>query len=132
MQILVIDDDEDIRDVLTLVLSEAGYEVTTAVDGVDGLAHLRTTPPAVALVDLMLPRLDGEGLIRALQADPALAGVPVIIISGHLGAREKARELGVFSCLVKPIELDELLMTVAAAAARGAVNRAGEPSPTIH
>jgi DNA-binding response OmpR family regulator len=133
MQILVIDDDDDIREVLSLALTEAGYQVLTAIDGEDALERLQSgAAPSVLLVDLMLPRLDGEGLIRSVQADRSFAAMSIILISGHRCARDKARELGVFCCLVKPIELEELLMTVAAAAARATANAAQEPSPTLH
>ncbi len=113
MRILVVDDDPDIRETLRLLLALEGYEVDAAEDGLEGLARLRAGPrPSLILLDLMMPRLDGEGLVREMRRDPSLAEVPVVILSGHGAARCKAAELGVAGCLVKPIELEELLATI--------------------
>jgi len=110
MRILIIDDDEDIREVLGLVLRSIGHDVDEAVDGLDALARLRAgEPPALILLDLTMPRLDGEGLMALLRRDPQLADLPVWILSGHPAARDRARALGATECLVKPIELDRLL-----------------------
>ncbi len=113
MKILVIDDDEDIREVLQLVLDTQGHDVETAVDGIDALARLRAGAlPDLIILDLMMPRLDGEDLMRMLARDPALARIPVIIVTGHETGRTKAAELGAVACMVKPLELDDLLAAV--------------------
>ena len=113
MSILVIDDDSDIRDILGLVLGAEGYEVETAVDGVAGLDRLRAGPrPSLILLDMMMPRLDGEGFLEAMRRDPSTAGIPVVILTGHPAARKKAAELGAAGYLVKPVELLELLSTI--------------------
>jgi DNA-binding response OmpR family regulator len=121
MHILVIDDDEDIRAVLEVVLEAQGCRVETAVDGIDALERLRAgSRPSVILLDMMMPRLDGEGLMRAMQDDPRLAGIPVVVMSGHRAARDKAAGLEAAAWLVKPVDLEQLLATVRAAADRGA------------
>ena len=114
MRILVADDDEDIRFVLSLLLDEAGYEVETAADGIEALELLRSkdVPPELVFVDLMMPRLDGEDFLKAVRADPRLAGIPIVVLSGHQDAREKAAELGATECFVKPLELDAFMSTV--------------------
>ena len=114
MRILVADDDEDIRAVLDIVLGEAGFEVETAADGVEALDRLRRegTPPGLVLVDLMMPRLDGEDFVKRMRADPALSRVPIVVMSGHHEARRRAAELGATECLVKPVELDALMAMV--------------------
>jgi CheY-like chemotaxis protein len=61
------------------------------------------------LLDMMMPRMDGETFLRALRARPPLADAPVVVISGNAAAREKANALHAAACLVKPFELDELL-----------------------
>ena len=61
---------------------------------------------------MMMPNMDGETFLGALRGKPALAGVPVVVISGNAVARERARELEAAACLVKPFELDELLGVV--------------------
>lgn len=109
MSVLVVDDDDDIRELLSLTLRLEGYQVETAVDGVDALQKLSSSHPSVILLDMMMPRLDGEGFIKAMRNTPQIADIPVVIISGHQAARQKAVELGVADCLVKPIELTDLL-----------------------
>ena len=113
MHILIIEDDKDIRDILAMVLSVEGYEVKTAIDGVAGLDQLRMGGrPSLILLDMMMPRLDGEGFLKAMRSNPNTADIPVIILTGHPAAREKAAELGAAGCLVKPVELVELLSTI--------------------
>lgn len=112
MHILLIDDDADIREVFAIILRSQGYEVEEAVDGLDALARLHgpeDSLPSLILLDLMMPRLDGEGFMRALKGDPRLRDIPVWIISGHPEAREKATELGAQGCFLKPIDLDQAL-----------------------
>lgn len=109
MHILIVDDDDDIREVLAIVLRSEGHEVEEAVDGLDALVRLRRgCSPSLILLDLMMPRLDGEGLTREVRSDPRIAHVPVCVISGHPAAREKASQLGAVGYLVKPIELEQL------------------------
>ncbi len=116
MKILVVDDDENIRDVLGMILRAKGHDVDEASDGVEALARLGRTHapdrPELILLDMMMPRLDGEAVIDALKRDPALASIAVVLLSGHQLAREQADRLGVAGCLVKPVELSELLATV--------------------
>jgi CheY-like chemotaxis protein len=69
-------------------------------------------PPSLMLVDLMMPRMNGEDLMRAMTQDPSLARIPIAIISGQLTARPLAQIPGVIARLVKPVELDELLTVV--------------------
>lgn len=111
--ILVVDDDDSIREVLTCVLQAYGFRVLGAADGVDALDRLRAGPaPRLILLDMMMPRMDGEELMRQLRAAPGLRAVPVVVMSGQSEARARARALGAEGCLVKPVELDELLSTV--------------------
>jgi CheY-like chemotaxis protein len=111
--ILVVDDDDDIRDTVAVALEMSGYLVDTAEDGVEAFRRLSDgLRPSVILLDMMMPRMDGESFIVALRGDPKLAGIPVVLISGHTAARHKASELHADGCLVKPIELDDLIDTV--------------------
>jgi CheY-like chemotaxis protein len=120
MNILVVEDDEDIRQTLELVLSTEGHQVQTAVDGADALEQMRGgIHPELIIVDMMMPRLDGEGMVREVRGDARFAKIPIVIISGHQNAREKAAELGV-GLLVKPIEIDQLAETVQSATAKPA------------
>jgi CheY-like chemotaxis protein len=80
--ILVVDDDDAIRDSLTFVLEDEGYRVHTAADGRDALAVLARIPcPALALVDLRMPVMDGVELIAAMRGDARLATVPILVLS---------------------------------------------------
>lgn len=108
-RVLVVDDDEDIRDMLKLLLETEGYEVAGACDGQDALRQLADgLDPALLLVDLMMPLMDGEQLMRALQRSP-WADMPAVILSGHEAAARMAARLGADMVLTKPIEIEELL-----------------------
>jgi CheY-like chemotaxis protein len=109
-RILVVEDDDDIREVVEEVLSSEGYQVDVAKDGIDALGKLDgAARPPLILLDMMMPRMDGETFLRALRDRPALADAPVVVISGNATVREKASALNASACLVKPFELDELL-----------------------
>ena len=111
--VLVVEDDDDIRDVLEDLLTAEGYRVDVARDGLDALGKLGTSaPPPVILLDMMMPNMDGETFLKTLRGRPALAGAPVIVISGNPVAHEKARKLEAVACLVKPFEMDDLLGVV--------------------
>jgi len=110
--VMVVDDDEDIREIVKLSLEASGYRVTTAVDGLEAWQHLNdSAPPSLILLDLMMPRMDGEEFMKTLRSSPQ-ANIPVVIMSGHNASNQKAEELKVNGCLTKPVELDELLGTV--------------------
>lgn len=113
VQILIIDDDEDIREVAGLMLEIEGFQVAKAKDGLDAFEQLQAgLQPALILVDMMMPRMDGESFIAAMRADQRLAEFPVVVMSGHHVARQKAAELEADGCLVKPVEAEELLRVV--------------------
>src|SRR2546423_11418684 len=106
--VLVVDDDEDIRDSIQSLLELKGHRVATAADGAEGLARMRSgAPPDVVILDLMMPGMNGEEF-RALQlADRALAAVPVIVLSGAGRLAEKTRLAGTEG-VPKPIGLQLL------------------------
>jgi chemosensory pili system protein ChpA (sensor histidine kinase/response regulator) len=111
--ILVVDDDEDIREVTSIVLELRGYHVEVASDGVEALERLsHGTPPMVVLLDMMMPRLDGEGFVAAVREKPGMSDVPIVLLSGHQDARQKAVDLHAAGFLAKPFMLDELLAVV--------------------
>ena len=122
MHIMIVDDDDDIRSVLGLVLRSEGHQVEEAVDGIDALARLTAgSHPALILLDMMMPRLDGEGFMNTLKREHRNADASVFILSGHDAARQRAVELGAAGCLVKPVELDDLLSVVERVAAKSKV-----------
>ncbi len=104
--VLVVDDDEAIRDVVAEVLRDEGYEVVCAENGVQALRELhKERHPDVVLLDLMMPVMSGWEVLEQLQADRELSRIPVVVVSAmHApGAREH---------LAKPIDLERLLATV--------------------
>jgi CheY-like chemotaxis protein len=110
--LMVVDDDEDIREMAKLLLEGEGHRVTTASDGLDALRQLEAGEcPSLILLDLMMPRMDGEQFVHTLRASPR-ASIPIVIMSGHSAASAMARDLEASACLTKPIELDDLLETV--------------------
>jgi CheY-like chemotaxis protein len=109
-RVLVIEDDDDIREVMKEALASEGYVVDGARDGLDALSKLESQlPPALILLDMMMPRMDGEAFLKALRGRSTLATTPVVVISGSAAAREQASQLAAAAFLVKPFELDELL-----------------------
>ena len=109
--VLVVDDDSDIRDTLRFVLEEAGYPVFTAENGKEALDILSKAEPrpGLILLDLTMPIMSGEEMLRALKAVHALAAIPVPIVTASGAPKpDQANNL-----LRKPLELDNLLRVVA-------------------
>jgi two-component system cell cycle response regulator DivK len=110
--VLVVDDSPDARAIYGESLQHAGFRVETAEDGAEGVAIAKAEWPAVILMDLAMPNMDGWEAIRRLRADPLTADIPIIAISAHafagVGARADghdanlAREAGADLCLSKP------------------------------
>lgn len=110
--ILVVEDDADIRDLMKIFLEGDGYRVEIAADGVDAFEKLEAGAcPDLILLDLMMPRMDGEQFLKEIRTGP-FSGIPVVIISGHCAVRKTARELNAAGFLMKPVEFNELLKTV--------------------
>jgi DNA-binding response OmpR family regulator len=119
-RILLVDDDEGIRGALAEFLEEEGYAVDVAVDGTDAMRHLETCPtlPAVIVLDVMMPHMDGATFRRAQAADQRFAKIPVIVATAmHLGAPEL---LTFVDCvrLRKPFEIDLMLSSIRDCVAR--------------
>jgi CheY-like chemotaxis protein len=108
--VLVVDDDPDIRETLRFVLEDAGYPVYTAENGKEALAILASTDhlPGLILLDLMMPVMSGEEMLKALKAVKALAQIPVTIVTAS-GAPMPPLATGL---LKKPVDLDVLLRLV--------------------
>jgi len=110
--IMVVDDDEDVREMIMLVLALEGFEVVGARDGLDALQQVGSRGcPGLAFLDLRMPRLNGPDFVRAIQGNPTYASVPIVILSGDATAIEAARSLGVLDLLTKPVELERLVAT---------------------
>lgn len=110
-KILVVDDERTIVKIIEIKLRAAGYEVTTASDGVEALEKVESERPDMVIIDDIMPRLSGWDVIKKLQENPATDRIPIIMLLGD--AREanifKAWQSGVSSCLTKPFDPKELL-----------------------
>ncbi len=112
--ILIIEDEEDIRDFAARVLELEGYRVLQAVDGGEGLRMLRQYTVSLVLLDLRLPDCDGWALLEELKGDPQLSMVPVVMFtaSAAVSRRSQAMAIGAIDYLVKPLSAAKLKETV--------------------
>ena len=113
-RILVVEDDDLIRDSLVEFLDDQGYQAIGAVDGRDALQWLRSGEPrpCVIVLDLMMPNMDGKAFREAQLGDAQLAGIPVIVVSAYRDVAKGAAELDVEHYLPKPLKLPVLLELV--------------------
>ena len=122
MKILLVEDNELNRDMLSRRLVRRGYDVSSAVDGANGVAKALAELPDLILMDMTLPVLDGWDATRQLKADATTGGIPVIALTAHAMAsdREQALAAGCDDFDTKPIEFERLLGKIEAALARRA------------
>jgi two-component system cell cycle response regulator DivK len=115
-KILLVEDNEMNRDMLSRRLTKRGYDVIMAVDGQEGVDSAVTNKPDLILLDMSLPVLDGWTAARILKADPGTAGIPIIALTAHAlaGDREKALEAGCEDYDSKPVDLARLLEKIEA------------------
>src|ERR671924_770863 len=111
--ILVIDDDESIRDLLRMHLSAAGYEVHVAEDAIAAGYHVLRSPPDLIISDIHMPHMDGFEFIAALKADTTLPSIPVIFLTSLDDGDDRGKQLGAVDYLTKPVRADRLLQLVA-------------------
>ena len=112
--VLVVEDDPSVRGLLHTLLAAEGYDVATASDGLAGLVKASSRKPSLILLDLMMPDLGGIRVLEELRGDPALADVPVIVVTGKVDAVPSLRDvLGEDSVFAKPFGVAELLARVA-------------------
>ena len=115
-KILLVEDNEMNRDMLSRRLKRRGYEVVVAVDGAEGVALAQSVAPDLILMDMSLPVLDGWDATRRLKADPQTQAIPIVALTAHAMSddREKALAAGCDDYATKPIELPELLAKIEA------------------
>lgn len=112
-RVLIVDDDDDVREACVDVLIDEGYEVTMARNGDEALELLRRgLRPGVILLDLMMPVMSGFEFRAQQLADPSIADVPVVVLTAG-SVSERLYALRPLACLAKPFELDELLRVIA-------------------
>jgi two-component system, cell cycle response regulator DivK len=119
-KLLLVEDNEMNRDMLSRRLIKRGYEVAIALDGEQGVAMAKSELPALILMDMSLPGLDGWEATRQLKAMPETRGIPVIALTAHAmsGDREKATAAGCDDFDTKPVELSRLIDKIEALLAR--------------
>jgi DNA-binding response OmpR family regulator len=120
--ILVVDDDDDFRETLSEVLSEAGYPVQQAENGEVALAKTADEAPGMVLLDLKMPVLDGWGVMERMRNDARSAGVPILVLSAF-GFEWEAELLGAQGYIPKSVGMEEIL---------DRVRRAAGPPPMRH
>lgn len=123
--ILVVDDNPHNLKLATIVLQSAGYDVRTATDAEEAQLVLESFSPALILMDLQLPGMDGLEFTRLLKADPTKRGIVIVALSAYAmkGDAEKALAAGCDGYITKPIEVERLAETVAGYVARGPAAR---------
>ena len=113
-RILLVEDQEMNRDMLSRRLKKRGYEVSIAVDGAEGVDKARSEIPDLILMDMSLPVMDGWEATRTLKGDDSTRAIPVVALTAHAMStdREKALEAGCDAYETKPVELPRLLETI--------------------
>ena len=121
-KILVVDDDRDIRETLVEALESEGYDVISAVDGIDALELLRSQEqsPSLILLDLMMPRMNGMEFWQEIARVETWARIPIVVVSANAQGRAHAETMGAVGYLRKPMQLRELFGAVAQFVAKGA------------
>src|SRR4051794_29668751 len=107
--ILVVDDDEPIILLMRSLLREFGYAPVTAMSGAEAITAARTHRPALVLLDKNMPGMSGAEVVRALRAEPELAGLPILILSGERMSRAQLADIQADGAVLKPFDITDLL-----------------------
>ncbi|MGE5072959.1 MAG: response regulator [Anaerolineae bacterium] len=127
--LLIVEDDPDILNLLKTTLEFNGYRVSTARNGLEGLEAVQAERPAMVIADILMPRLDGFGLVNRLRIHPETRDIPVALVTATyvtLEDREFAQNIGATRFIQKPIDLEKLLATIKELLEQG-VHIGGEP-----
>jgi CheY-like chemotaxis protein len=113
LTVLVVDDDPDVRDTIADVLGTEGYRVLEASEGKEALRVLELARPNLIILDMLMPVMNGRAFLEEQRRIPAVADIPVLVITAYGVAHEDADRLKTAGFLKKPMEIRELLQTVA-------------------
>ncbi|MDQ3955236.1 MAG: response regulator [Actinomycetota bacterium] len=109
-RILVVEDEEAVRELEKFILEQYGYEVMEARDGLEGLAKAEFRKPDLILLDLMMPDVSGGRMFEEMRKHPATAGIPIVVVTGKPDAHEMFDdEIGAENVVMKPFEADSLI-----------------------
>jgi CheY-like chemotaxis protein len=123
--VMLVDDDEDLRTMMALIIGSQGYQTVDAFDGLDALMQLEQgLQPAVIVLDFRMPRMNGAEFLDAIRGTPA-GGIPVVALTGDPAAAQDALKSGARLCLRKPVEARALLDAV-----RAEIAAMTEPRPS--
>jgi len=114
-KILIVDDEPDILDLSTVRLKKIGYEIIEAIDAEKALAILQNNTPDLILLDLLLPKMQGDELCKKLKSDDKFKHIPIILFTASAirpSLPEKIKEIGADDCILKPFDPQELLNKV--------------------
>jgi two-component system chemotaxis response regulator CheY len=119
MTVLTVDDSRTMREMLRLALTDAGYRVVQAEDGVHGLEVLSDETPDVIVTDINMPRMDGFGFIEEVRSDPRYRGLPILVLTTESDAEKKnrARMAGATGWIIKPFNPEKLVEAIRRVAA---------------
>ncbi len=111
--VMIVDDDEDIREIVGEILGDASYDVVAARNGREALDQLASTTPQLILLDLNMPVMDGIAFRHAQRADARFAKIPTVVMSAIHQMQQRIADLGFEHAMAKPVDLKELLRVVA-------------------
>ena len=116
--VLIVEDDPEVRDMLRHLLSTAGFYAVAAQDGLEALHLLRAVrhrepdAPCLVLLDLMMPRLGGNEFRRAQLGDPTVANIPIVVMSGATDLEQRTKAMGAVATLAKPLDINVVMDVV--------------------
>ena len=119
LTVLAVDDSVTMRNMLEAALSDAGFEVHLAEDGVDGIETLSDLSPDVIITDINMPRLDGFGFVDAVRSTDRLRGIPILVLTTECdpALKQRARDAGATGWMVKPFDETKLISIIRRVAA---------------
>jgi DNA-binding response OmpR family regulator len=120
-RVLITEDEPNIAESLTFILNREGYDVSTVFDGEAALQRLRSDPPDIMILDVMLPKLNGFEVLKLVKADPALKALPVMILTakGQTHDRRMAEEIGASAFITKPFSNRDIIEQIGRLARAG-------------
>jgi DNA-binding response OmpR family regulator len=114
IRVLITEDEPNIVESLTFILQRAGYEVSAVFDGEAAVRRLRSDPPDIMILDIMLPKMNGFEVLKLIKTDPVLKSLPVVILTakGQAHDRQLAEQIGADAFITKPFSNRDLIQQI--------------------